>query len=411
MTEPARCVIAVALALAAAQAGAAPIAVRALDPGIAGAAAEASVAADGGRGFVLSWQAREGDGGTALRFRRIGLDGERGEIGEIARGRGWFANWADFPSLTVLDDGDWLAHWLERSGPGRYAYDIRIVRSRDGGATWSAPLTPHDDGTQSEHGFVSWVPSGGNAARAIWLDGRHTGAGLTGREGHDHGGAMTLRSARIGREGVDDGAELDGRVCDCCQTDAVRIGTETLVVYRGRDANEVRDVRYVRHDGKRWQPSQPLFADGWIIHGCPVNGPALAAHGRDVAAAAYSGAGEVPRVKLRTSRDGGRRWHDAVTIAEGATLGRLDLAALPGGRFLLSRIDEDGDEVVLRLSLLGGEGAAVLAEAELARLPADRLVGFPRLAAIGERALVAWTETRDRAPHLRTALITLDDRD
>lgn len=386
-----------------------------------GAAGEPSVAADGEGGFVLTWQARLAGGGTALEFVRVAADGGRGEAGRIASGAGWFVNWADFPSLVVLDNGDWLAHWLQRSGPGRYAYDIRYRRSDDRGRTWSEPATLHDDGTRSEHGFVAWAPLPGGAAHAIWLDGRFTAAarqadaGAADGDGHDghagHGaptdGAMTLRAARLGRDGSTEAVQLDGRVCDCCQTDAVRAAGQTLVVYRDRSDAEVRDVRLVRHDGRRWRQPEPLFDDGWVVPGCPVNGPAIAAEGDRVLAAAYSEAGGRAAVRVRGSADAGRSWRDPVELVAEDSLGRLDVAALPGGWFLVVHQAGAGRQAELRVDLLDGRdrrvASRVLATADRAHLP-----GFPRMAASGDAVLLAWTEVEHGKPRLRAALLRVD---
>lgn len=376
-----------------------------------GAAAEPSVASDGRRGFVVTWQARLADGAAALRFRRIDADGAPGDGGEIARGNGWFLNWADFPSLVVLDNGDWLAHWLQRSGAG-YAYDIHAVRSRDDGATWSGPIMLHDDATRSEHGFVAFAATGGADARAIWLDGRNTGAAAEaghdhGSGGHEHGGgAMTLRAARITRDGIVDGSEIDDRVCDCCQTDAVRVGAGTLVVYRGRSADEIRDVRLARHDGEHWHATQPLFDDGWRVAGCPVNGPAIAARDRHVIAAAYSEAGGEPAVRVRTSADDGKNWHAPVKVKSGATLGRLDAVALDHGRFLISRMDLIEGDAALQVSLHGPSGT-VESTRTIRTLPMEKMPGFPRMASNGDAVLLAWAEVVDGAPVVRASMISI----
>jgi hypothetical protein len=394
-----------------------------------GTAAEPSVAADGEGGFVLTWQARLADGSTALDFTRVAANGSRGEAGRIASGTGWFVNWADFPSLAVLDNGDWLAHWLERSGPGRYAYDIRVRRSRDRGRTWSVAATLHDDATQSEHGFVAWAPLAGGDAHAVWLDGRASAAAHAaapvqdaaaaasdpgsagdqdpqGHQGHE-AGAMTLRAARVGRDGVFDAVLLDDRVCDCCQTDAVRTGAQTLVVYRDRSDHEVRDVNLLRHDGRRWRGPEPLFTEGWVVPGCPVNGPAIAAHDGKVLAAAYSEAGGRAAVRLRGSADAGRSWRPAVKLVVDDSLGRLDVAALPGGRFLVAHQVGGGADAELRIDLVDDQdqvaATRVLARADRAHLP-----GFPRMAVSDDAVLVAWAQVEHGRPGVRVALLRID---
>ena len=62
-----------------------------------------------------------------------------------------------------------------QEGTTTYAYDAVVARSTDGGATWKRLGTLHRDGTQTEHGFVSFAPDAGGV-RAIWLDGRASAA-------------------------------------------------------------------------------------------------------------------------------------------------------------------------------------------------------------------------------------------
>jgi hypothetical protein len=118
-----------------------------------GTPGQPSVAVDPREGFVVTWQEKNGDT-AALRYAVISQQGVETRRGEIASGANWFVNWADFPSLVVLANGDWVTHWLARSAGGGESYDIRLVRSRDRGRTWSAPIVPHLDGTATQHGFV-----------------------------------------------------------------------------------------------------------------------------------------------------------------------------------------------------------------------------------------------------------------
>ncbi|MGH8284710.1 MAG: sialidase family protein, partial [Steroidobacteraceae bacterium] len=175
------------------------------DPG------QPSVAVDPREGFVLTWQEREG-GRASLWFAVIDRNGRELRRGRIATGANWFVNWADFPSLRVLDNGDWVTHYLEKSAGSTYAYDVRLVRSTDRGKTWSTPVTPHTDGTPTQHGFVSLSPLGGDRVLVVWLDGRRGAA----HAGHDEDGPMTLRSAVLDRSGArQEERELDDSTCSC----------------------------------------------------------------------------------------------------------------------------------------------------------------------------------------------------
>ena len=113
--------------------------------------------------LVLSWvNSREGRR-HVFQFSRFdpATQAWRSAPATIAIGNRMFVNWADTPHMQPTADGALWAHWLQRSGEGKYAYDVVLARSRDGGSNWGAPLVPHDDGTQTEHGFVSMWPRPG----------------------------------------------------------------------------------------------------------------------------------------------------------------------------------------------------------------------------------------------------------
>src|SRR5918995_1514637 len=117
---------------------------------------------------------------------------------------------------------------------------------------------------------------------------------------------------RLGPETV-----LDGRVCDCCQTDAAQAQGATVVVYRDRSEKEVRDMSIVRFVEGRWLPPRPLASDGWEINGCPVNGPAIAAVGADVAVAWFAAPADKPRVMVAFSTDSGATFGSPIRADEG----------------------------------------------------------------------------------------------
>ena len=57
---------------------------------------------------------------------------------------------------------------------------------------------------------------------------------------------MTLRSAVLDWHGrIAEAHELDALTCSCCQTDSARVGKRTLVVYRDRSDDQVRDIALV----------------------------------------------------------------------------------------------------------------------------------------------------------------------
>lgn len=367
-------------------------------PASAGSLAPRLFAAADGRVY-LSWIDRLEAGRHALRFAVKDGDGWSTPM-KIAEGAGWFVNWADFPSLIALPDGSLAAHWLVKSGPGTYAYDVNVARSTDGGKTWSEPLLPHRDGTQTEHGFVSLFAAPDNRLEAVWLDGRETRPGA-GEHGHG-GGAMTLRYATIGPDGaLGNEARLDARVCDCCQTAAARTAAGPVVVYRDRSDREMRDVSIVRLRNGRWTEPRPVSTDNWEMHGCPVNGPALAATGKLVAVAWFTAANDVPRVKLAFSTDAGASFGKPVIIDDGNPLGRLEVVLLDDGSALVSWLEATPEGSTLRVRRVRAGGRR---DAAVTVLPAGTAIsnGFPQMVRAGEHLVFAWTAER-----VRTAVMPL----
>ena len=365
--------------------------------------AQPNLASGPGGELVLSWQEPAGDG-TALRF--ASFDGEAwSEANTVATGDRWFVNWADFPSVVPIDGDYWAAHWLAKRDGGTYAYDVAVSVSTDAGDNWSRAITPHDDGTATEHGFVSLFPVDGKAG-ALWLDGRNTSPD----DGHDHGGggAMTLRSATIDHEqALADAALVDNRVCDCCQTDVALAGTTPVAVYRNRDDGEIRDIYVSRLEDSGWTTGIPVADDGWEIAGCPVNGPAIAAHGEQLAVAWFTAAGNEPRVRYAASGSDGV-FGTPTDVASGDTLGRVDLVILDDGGAIVSHLRNAGDgmaEVVLRRMAPDGSAGDSLI---VASTGAGRMSGFPQLARFNDNLIMAWTDTDASGSTLvRTARLAL----
>src|SRR5690606_7786976 len=236
------------------------------------------------RATPRAWTGRYGP--ELARARRRRVCAARREVGRRRLGSGddWAVSQADIPSVVPVDGEHWVAHWPVTSAAGFLAYDIAVAVSADGGATWSEPRLLNDDGTATEHGFVSWFPLDG-AVGVVWLDGRDLAAEP--EEGDEAPLLGTsLRFARLDYGGrVLEQGVIDAVACDCCQTDVVLGAAGPLVVYRDRTAEERRDVVARRFDGRRWSEPLELGADGWIIAGCPVNGPAADALGDTVAVA------------------------------------------------------------------------------------------------------------------------------
>jgi hypothetical protein len=337
----------------------------------------------------MSWVSPLDDGTHALRYSVLGDDGWSAPV-EIARGRDWFVNWADFPSVLPLRDGGAAAHWLVRSGAATYAYDVVVAVSEDGRA-WTSPVRLHDDRSPTEHGFVTLFRDGAGAG-AVWLDGRNMAAG-GGHDGHgtDAAGAMTLRVGRIGPDGrVSDDGVLDPRTCDCCQTGAAMTAVGPVVVYRDRSEDEVRDIRIVSRREHAWGAPRRVAEDDWRIAACPVNGPAVAARQSAVAVAWFTAAGDTPRVRVAFSADAGARFGAPIDLATGSLSGRVGVVLLDGGAAIVSWVATGSDGAEIRYRRVGPDASPGVVQT-IARVDATRSAGFPQMALAGDLLVFAWT--------------------
>ncbi|MCH8851871.1 MAG: exo-alpha-sialidase [Planctomycetes bacterium] len=321
----------------------------------------------------------------------------------IAAGQDWFVNWADFPSMAALADGTLAAHWLVKSGPDTYAYDVNIALSHDGGESWSDPIVPHRDGVQTEHGFVSMVPLTPQRLGVFWLDGRE----MVG-EGHAAGGDMALRFTTLDADGTLGPEQVvDSRVCECCQTDAVlTTAGDVIAVYRDRSPLEVRDIGIARVSGGKISDPEILHADNWRIKGCPVNGPAIDSLGTTVAVAWFTQSSlSSTHVRLVISRDGGRSFGEPISIDEGHPLGRVAAVVLSDHSVLIAWLENAEEGAEIRIRSVGPDGTI---ERSFAAAPTrrSRASGFPQLALVQGQILLAWTDASDGS-RVRTARINI----
>ena len=338
--------------------------------------------------IILSWVEKPGEKRYALRAAILDQD-RWSETRTVSEGENWFINWADFPSVVALKDGSLAAHWLVKSGTATYAYDVTISQSNDAGKSWSKPLVPHRDNTQTEHGFVSLIPLADGRLGAVWLDGRNMKANV----GHEPSPeSMTLRYAAIDAAGnLSDEAQLDERVCECCQTSAAVTSAGPIAVYRDRSPAEVRDIYIVRQVNGSWTTPQAVFADDWVINGCPVNGPSVAAEGTRVVVAWFTSAAETPRVKVAFSQDAGVTFSQPIQVDDGETVGRVDALLLPDGSALVCWLSGNAAGGAIKVRRVQPNGV-VGTPAVIATTDISRSSGFPRMARLGDKVHFAWTE-------------------
>jgi hypothetical protein len=350
--------------------------------------------AEGNR-VILSWMEREGPRAT-LKFAERTASGWSAAR-SVVSGSDLVVNAADVPSVRALAGGTLVAHWMQENGPDPEAYNLRLAWSTDSGATWSKPVSPHHDGTKTQHGFASLFQAPGAGLGLVWLDGRAADP-----ESPKATGNMSLRAAvfSLTRQQLRE-STIDARVCDCCPTSVATTSEGPIVAFRNRSDKEVRDIFVSRLVAGQWTAPSAVHNDGWEIEACPVNGPAVSARGANVAVAWFSAKDE-PHAFVALSHDAGRTFGPPARVDEVSAVGHVGTVMLNDGAAAVSWIEFASQRAQLKIRRIesnGGRSAAVL----VAGAGDDRVAGSPRLASAGDDLVLAWTETSKGGSRVRTA--------
>ena len=374
-----------------------PVGINAMEPALVGI--------ENG-GMVMSWTEPDGEG-FAVKTATL-QDGNWSTPETATTSKNLFVNWADFPTIAAFSDGTLAVSWLQQSAQISYSYDINIVLSSDSGQTWGSPIQPHDDQSMQQHGFLTLLPTTQDKMLAVWLDAREYNS-------QDFGGsfnnAVQLRSTIIGKDGtLGSDTPLDLRACSCCQTSASITGDGTvLIAYRDRTADEIRDISIVRRYNGVWSDPVNIHADGWEISGCPVNGPAIDAHATNAVVAWFTGADDLPTVKVAFSEDSGATFGTAFQVDTGEGVGRLSTLMLATGEALISWVDWTGDgEALILCCATKSEGC--IARQTITRHAVSGSFNFPKLERSGDTIYLAWTQPMDAGAGFSTVrMVALSD--
>jgi hypothetical protein len=256
------------------------------------------------------------------------------------------------PNLAVSPDGRVYLSWIERLGEGRFSLRFATLEKEG----WSTPRVI----AEGSNWFVNWadfpsmvaLPDGSLAAHWLVKNGAET-------------------------------YEYDVTI------------SRSFDVYRDRSEaeKEIRDISVVRLKGDKWSAPRPVFQDGWELNGCPVNGPAVAAAGRRVVVAWFTGADKTSRVKVAFSNDAGETFGQPIAVDDGNPAGRVDVLLLNDGGAMVCWLEKSPDGGAVRVRRVKPDGQ--LDEA-ITVTPSGtaRSNGFPQMARAGDALVFAWTGSR-----------------
>jgi len=353
------------------------------------------------RGVLLSW-VEAGDKTAALKFA------ERtatvwSEAKQVAAGSNWFLSYADMPTVMRMRDGTLVSNWYLSTNPIAEGYDILLAYSKDEGKTWSRPQKPHRDKTKTQHGFVSMFEPSSGGLGLVWLDARDQENNTTDPEG----GSIGLYAATFDPSWKQTGESMiNARVCECCSTAAAVTDEGVITAFRDRSAKEIRDIAVTRLENGKWTEAKTVHDDNWEVDSCPVNGPAISAHGRQVAVAWFNAKDNKGRSFAAFSSDAGRTWSQPIALEDQTSRGYVDIELLDDGSAVAAWVEFDGGRSQFRVRRIEPSGmrssSITIANGE------GGVVGYPRIARSGQELVFAWTEGKDEeAQHVKGAVARL----
>ena len=146
-----------------------------------------------------------------------------------------------------------------------------------------------------------------------------------------------------------------------------------VAAFRDRSPKEIRDIHVSRLENGKWTDAQVVHADNWEIDACPVNGPALSARGRQLAAAWFTGKDDKGQAFAAFSSDAGRTWGAPIRLDDETSLGHVDIEMLDDGSAVATWVEFADDRSQFRMRRVEPSGDAVGGDHHQRRQPRQRL--------------------------------------
>ena len=344
----------------------------------------------------LSWISSKEENKASLNYSQY-IEGQWIKPQVIASGSNWFINWADFPAHAINQDLIITSH-LKKSASGKYTYDVVLNLQKLSGEKIKEDFLLNTDGVEAEHGFVSIIANNKKGFFITWLDGRNT---IEKKIDGDHK-PMTIRFAEITDKGdIIKESELDASTCDCCQTSIAITDDGPIVVYRDRGEKEVRDIYSVKNINGTWEEPNEVHDDGWIINGCPVNGPKVTVNSKDLAVAWFTVSNGNPLVNVSFSKNNGNSFGVPLKVNDHDAIGRVDVSFLNEEEVIVSYMEVDDIGTYLRIKKVSFDGK-ISEPITISKIDGGRNTGVPQLEIIDSEIFIVWTIFLDGMNQLKS---------
>jgi hypothetical protein len=356
------------------------------------------VYADGGRVHLLVTERAAENPQPQMRYLRSD-DGGASWSAPVTVGGGQSAPMPTKRGLEpqIAAAGDRLVAVWTTGAPTRFGRGpLASAVSSDGGRTWTPGPNPSDDKLATDHAFADLAADDAGNFHCVWLDGRH-GARPDGTIAEDAGkGLRYARSTDGGRHWLPN-VTLDAQCCECCWNSLLTLpGSGVRVLYRDRDP---RDMALISSSdrGQTWGRPAAVGAFKWDFTGCPHVGGAVAATdptGKHLAAVVWTAKGgdDVGAFAVSSS-DAGHTWTTPARLG-GPQSSRPDIAS-DGRHVVVATWDE-----YLEAGDAGGNAAFYAMSSDAGKSwsppvrlsPAGASATYPRVVRTPAGFRVFWTQ-------------------
>lgn len=297
-------------------------------------AAEPAIAAARDGSLLVVWVEHRKDGQGDVFLRKTNSAGAQPNVPirinpDVGRATAWRG---DPPTISVAPDGTIYVAWTSRAADKGHENNLYLSTSRNGAATFEAPVKINDDQKPAVHGMHSMTIDSQGRIHFAWLDERNLRPSAP-TEKH-RGEAHAMESNReVFTAYSEDGGRTISRnqliareACPCCKT-AVTTSPDGKVYVGWRQVLK-GDLRHIAvassaDNGRTFSSPVIVSDDKWVIAGCPVSGPSLSARKDGALRVLWYTEGESGTRGLYTaqSTDGGRTFSPRQLVAGGPVFG------------------------------------------------------------------------------------------